>query len=209
MPPAPRRRRGNRVVSAELISIIGPPAAGKTTLAERLAERLGAGLIREDYAGNPFLAAACAGDRGASLPSQLYFLMSRVRQLAETNWPAGGLFVSDYGFCQDRIYARARLDAEQMRVYDPLARRAEALVRRPRVLVCLDAREQTLLERIRRRGRAFEMGMTAEFLAEMRAAYRGLATDGPCRLIRLDCDAADPTAEPHAEELVAEIRRAL
>ena len=43
-------------MAATLISIIGPPASGKTTLAESLCADLEAELVREDYAGNAFLA---------------------------------------------------------------------------------------------------------------------------------------------------------
>ena len=70
-------------MSAALISIIGPPAVGKTTLAALLAAKLPAELIREDYAGNPFLADSYAGSEQARLPGQLYFLLSRVGQLRQ------------------------------------------------------------------------------------------------------------------------------
>ncbi|RKY23662.1 MAG: deoxynucleoside kinase, partial [Planctomycetota bacterium] len=41
-------------MAAKLISIIGPVAVGKTTLAECLAAQLPAEILYEDYAGNPF-----------------------------------------------------------------------------------------------------------------------------------------------------------
>ena len=98
-------------MSAKLVSIIGPVASGKTLLAEKLSAELPAGLIREDYAGNPFLADSWAGQDDKLLAGQLYFLMSRVKQLALSAWPDDGTFVSDYGFCQDRIFAEIRLCA--------------------------------------------------------------------------------------------------
>ena len=178
-------------MSAALVSVIGPPAVGKTTLAEHLAAELPARLLREDYEGNPFLAESYLGRTEARLPAQLYYLMSRTSQLSRLGWPAEGLAVSDYGFCQDRIFARMRLDAREWAVYEQVAACVEALVRAPDVLICLDASEATLLARIARRGRAFETAMTEDFLAAMRRAYRAEARAASCAVIEVDCDRVD------------------
>lgn len=194
---------------AKLISIIGPPASGKTTLAEALVAELPATLIREDYAGNPFLAESYLGRSEARLPGQLYFLVSRVGQLASSNWPGAGLYVSDYGFCQDRIYARARLSADDFRLYDRVARRLEGLVRPADLLLALDAAEATLLERIARRGREFERVMDQEFLASMRAAYNEASRRASCPVIRLDCDEIDLRDPARRAPVVWQIGEAL
>jgi len=189
-------------VSAALISIIGPPAAGKTTLAERLCQALPAQLIREDYAGNPFLVDACLGRAEARLPSQLYFLLSRVGQLGVANWPAKGTFVTDYGFCQDRVYARASLAAGDLRLYGRVAGRVEGLVHPPGLLIALDASEATLLDRIARRGRDFEKVMTAGFLSGIRRAYNQIAAQSPCPVIRVDCETTDLREEAALAQLI-------
>ena len=196
-------------MSARLISVIGPPAVGKTTLAEQLALELPAELIREDYAGNPFLAESYAGDERARLPGQLYFLISRVGQLSRLCWPDSGLRVSDYGFCQDRIFARVRLAADELRLYDRVARRVEGLVCAPDVLVHLDACERTLLGRIARRGRSFERVMDAAFLSAMREAYNEAAAGARCPVIHVDCDAVDLSNDSARAEVVRRIRQEL
>ena len=196
-------------MSAPLVSIIGPPACGKTTLGELLAAELPAELIREDYGGNSFLAESYAGSGCARLPGQLYFLLSRVSQLWAGRWPADGLRVSDYGFCQDRVFAEVRLSPEEMELYDRLARRLEGLVRPPDVLVHLDARESTLLERIANRGRHFERVMTMEFLATMRRKYDEASQAAACPVIRVDCDKVDLLAAFARAEIVAAIRKKL
>lgn len=178
-------------MSAKLISIIGPPAVGKTTLAEWLAAVLPAAFIREDYAGNPFLADSYTGDRQACLPAQLYYLMSRVSQLSRAAWPADGAAVSDYGFCQDRIYAAAKLDAGELALYDQLAGRLAGLVTAPSVVVHLDASVATLQSRIAARGRPFERAMDEAFLSQIRRSYDNIDGALACPVIRIDCDAAD------------------
>ena len=196
-------------MSAKLISIIGPPASGKTTLAEALAGDLPAGLIREDFAGNPFLADSYTGSSDARLPGQLYFLMSRVQQLSRLSWPAQGLHVSDYGFCQDRIFARVRLEAAEFELYRPLSRQLENLVHPPDVLVVLTAGTEVLLRRIESRGRTFERVMTPQFLLAMQQAYEQAAAAVKCPVLRVDTSAHDLRTPDGRRDLVATIRAAV
>lgn len=192
-----------------MISIIGPPAVGKTTLAEILARKLPAELIREDYAGNPFLADSYHDLPGAALPAQLYFLISRVRQLSLSGRAPDGLFVSDYGFLQDRLYARMRLDAGDFALYRPVLRRVEPLIHRPDLLIHLDAGEAALLSRIRRRGREFENTMTAEFLRDVRNACDKGVADAACPVVRVDCETTDIRRQDALAKLTAEIGQRL
>ncbi|MDY6913964.1 MAG: deoxynucleoside kinase [Planctomycetota bacterium] len=194
-------------MSAKLISIIGPPAVGKTTLAERLARELPAELIREDYAGNPYLAESYVGRAEARLPSQLYFLNARVAQLSVTRWPAEGVFVSDYGFCQDCIYARLRLSEADFRLYRRVARRLEGLIHRPELVIRLDASVETLLRRISARGRDYERVMDREFITTMREAYNNI--DGCTGGISIDCDKVDLRQDGAGAKLLSQIREKL
>jgi deoxyadenosine/deoxycytidine kinase len=193
-------------MSASLISIIGPPAVGKTTLARGLATEMGGSLICEDFEGNPFLADSYLGGREACLPAQLFFLLSRVKQLSLADWQADGLVVSDYGFCQDRIYAASKLTEDEMGLYSRVARRVEGLVYPPSVIVHLDAPEPVLKSRIAARGREYEKAMTPEFLEEMRMAYNDIDQTIGCPVIRLDTDASDVRHDSVRGELIARIR---
>jgi len=194
---------------AALVSIIGPPASGKTTTAEWLAERLPGRLVREDYDGNPFLADAYLGREELALPSQLYFLFSRLGQLSRRTWPADGVVVTDYGFCQDAIFAGVNLPTDDLAVYGRLAGPAGRAVRRPDVLVHLDAGTPLLAERIARRGRPHERVFSAEFLGRMRQAYRQFVRRAACRVIAVDVDHTDLMAEPARAALLADVREAL
>ena len=196
-------------MAAKLISITGLPASGKTTLAEALAAELPAEIIYEDYAGNPFLTEAYTGNAEARLPSQVYYLMSRLKQLSRWTWPADGTVVTDYGFCQDRIYARATLGEADWDVYAPLADRLEPLVQPPAAIVHLDATNAVLLARIARRGRDFERNMDERFLSTMRRAYNDLETRVDCPVFRVDCDTTDLRDATARAELLARIREQL
>jgi deoxyadenosine/deoxycytidine kinase len=64
------------------IAVEGPIGAGKTSLARRLAERLGAELLLEEPGENPFLARFYQDMARFALPTQLFFLFQRARRRA-------------------------------------------------------------------------------------------------------------------------------
>ena len=188
-------------MSARLLSIIGPPAAGKTTLAERLAARLGGQLIREPYDVNPFLADADTGCDDAKLPAQLHFLMSRAGQMARGAWPGRGLVVSDYGFCQDAIFAAEQLEEEDLETYRRVAGRVGPLVKAPDVMIGLRAGSAELLGRIAARGRGYEHVMTAGFLDALNDACQRALDAAACPVIRIDAEREDVLTDAFLEAL--------
>ena len=196
-------------MAAALISIIGPPAAGKTTLAEWLAGRLPARMLREDYAGNPFLAASYMGQAELALPAQLYFLFSRITQLRAGDWPEDGIAVSDYGFCQDAIYTAGNLTGADLGVYHRLARPAAKVVKTPDLLIHLDGPERLLLERVSRRGRPHEATFDEPFLRRLRGEYEAAATLAKCPVLAIDVGKVNLMDETACKELLARVRETL
>ena len=178
-------------------------------VAQALAAELPGRIIYEDYAGNTFLPQAAMGNADAQLPAQLYYLTSRVKQLSRLTWPADGTMVSDYAFCQDRMYAEAQLCEDDLRLYVRVARRLEALVQPPDLLIHLDAEPAALLERIAQRGREFEKALTEAFLVRMRGAYNTLEQVVPCEVIRVDSQQIDLRDSDARAALVEQVREKL
>lgn len=196
-------------MSARLISIIGPVAVGKTTLAEILRNSLPARLLREDYKGNPFLAKSFRGAENLSLASQLYFLFMRVKQLSAETFPADGLVVSDYGYCQDRLYAKIKLNENDWKIYKKIRRQVDDLVTPPSVVIHLDASVETLLGRIAERGRDFETAYDADYLQQLRRLHFDVVPSCDCTKIQIDCDEVDFLATEQQKNVIQKIREAL
>jgi deoxyadenosine/deoxycytidine kinase len=101
----------NTDISLRYIAIEGMIGVGKTMLATKLSEKLGARLVLEEVEQNPFIANFYQDMRTYALQTQLFFLLSRHRQQQQISQQS--LFtekvVSDYSFFKDRIFAYMNL----------------------------------------------------------------------------------------------------
>jgi len=155
------------------VAVEGPIGVGKTSLARRLAASFGSDLLLEDPADNPFLQRFYSDPRGAALPTQLSFLLQRVRQMEAL--AQGDLFapvrVADYLLDKDRLFAELTLDPTELELYDRLAERLAAEAPRPDLVVYLQAPADTLVRRVEQRGRDYERPMGRDYLERLAEAY--------------------------------------
>lgn len=168
IPPGPEHHTLPRFIAIE-----GPIGVGKTLLARRLAETLGYDLLLEDVEDNPFLERFYRDPGVHALPTQLYFLFQRTRQIGQLR--QGDMFrpcrVADFLLDKDPLFARVTLDDEEFRlyqqVYDQLA--CDKLL--PDLVIYLQAPPETLLARIHKRGVAAERTITLDYLKRLNEAY--------------------------------------
>ncbi len=159
------------VVNQPYIGFEGPIGAGKTTLAQLLALHLGATLILEDVDGNMFLPDFYLNRERWALGAQLAFLISRYEQLRTIPPSRTRPVVSDYTQAKDPIFARALLHDREVELYERLSVGLDASVSRPDLTVYVDATNDVLLDRIRRRNRPYEVAIDADYLDALRDAY--------------------------------------
>ena len=151
----------------------GPLGVGKTSLTTLLAEELGARLILEQAEENPFLTDFYRDPARYRFQTQMFFLLSRFSQQQEMAQP--DLFtritISDYLFDKDRIFAYLNLDDNELALYEQFYKILEPKIVRPDLVIFLQADTDTLLRRIKQRGRSFEKEISLDYIAAVNEAY--------------------------------------
>lgn len=159
---------------ARYIVVEGPIGAGKTSLARRLAERLDARALFEQPELNPFLGRFYQDAERWAMSTQLHFLFQRFDQLgivAETMEQQQRV-VSDFVLDKDPLFAALNLAPDELalyqRVFDAMK---PASPPKPDLIIYLQAKPETLVERVRRRGLDTERRITEQYLERVAERY--------------------------------------
>jgi deoxyguanosine kinase len=192
------------------IAVEGPIGVGKTSFVELLAKKLDAIRVLEKV-DNPFLRDFYQDKQGASFQAQLFFLLSRYRQLQEL--AQRDLFhqvtLCDYVFPKDKIFAYLNLDDSELLIYDKLYAMLEPQVPQPDMVIFLQAETRTLVERIKRRRRDYEQEISEAYINEVNKAYNYYFFHySQTPLLVIDTTSIDFVHQSeHLEELEAQIRK--
>ncbi len=120
------------------VAIDGVIGAGKTSLARILAKELGANLVLEQFEENPFLERFYENPAAYAFQTQLFFLLSRLRQFQDA-FVQNDLFrhnvVSDYTFEKDRIFALQNLTDSEMAMYDTVSNSLSTSLPHPDLII--------------------------------------------------------------------------
>ena len=155
------------------VAVEGPIGVGKTTLARRLADALRYPLMLEPAMENPFLDRFYRDARRHALPTQLFFLLNRARQIADLPEDdlVGPLLVSDFLMEKDRLFAELTLDPNELVLYQQIHDSLQLGPPAPDLVIYLQAPVDVLLRRIRRRGIDFEQKIDPDYLNALVTTY--------------------------------------
>ncbi len=193
------------------IVIEGPLGVGKTSLALKLAEKLNAEALLEDAEENPFLRKFYQDPKKYSFQAQIFFLLRRYQRALDITQM--DLFkrtmISDYLFDKDRIFARANLDDDEFWLYEQLFQLLRKRITPPDLVIFLQATTDVLAERIRKRDKKYERGISTKYLEEINQAFNDFFfhySDSP--LLVINASRIDFVNVPEDfEDLVAQIKR--
>jgi deoxyadenosine/deoxycytidine kinase len=160
-------------VKFHYIAVDGPIGVGKTAVVERLAERLDATTVLEEWGQNPFLKGFYDGAQGAAFQVELFFLLSRYRQQQELRQRSlfNQVTLADYVFEKSKLFAYLNLEDAELLIYEKLYGLLTEAAPKPDLAVYLQAPTEVLMKRIRARGRPEEAHLSEDYLAEVNRAY--------------------------------------
>lgn len=178
------RRRGT------WIACVGPIGVGKSTLAAIVARRTGAEFVPERFGENPFLARFYepGGIARWGFQTEVSFLTQRVDQVGEIaqRLASGHSVVTDFTPQQNLIFAGITVDPMEFGLYKDLYDRLFEALPRPDRLICLDAQLRVIMNRIRRRNRSMESGISSDYIRKLRSGYAAWREAPPAPTLWID-----------------------
>ena len=191
------------------IAVEGAIGVGKTSLVDALAARFDSAKVMESIE-NPFLPDFYADRAGAAFQAQLFFLLSRYRQLTALAQKDlfSRLVIADYVFEKDKIFAYLNLSDDELLLYDKLYAVLEPNVPRPDLVIYLQAGTEILMERIRKRRRDYEADLAEKYIAEVNRSFNHyfFHYDATPLLVVNTSDIDFVSREEDLEDLIEQIR---
>jgi deoxyadenosine/deoxycytidine kinase len=196
-----------------LILVAGNIGSGKTSLTERIGERLGWKTAYESVADNPYLADYYANMKACSFHLQVFFLGHRAQQHLDM-WNDGHSAIIDRSIYEDAfVFARAlnqlgNLNERDYQTYKKIFDMVVNGLPVPSLLVYLKAPVKVLMDRIHSRGREIEKGITPEFLGLLESNYEDwIKNFDICPVLTLRTDDLDFVHVPkHMDTVVKRIK---
>lgn len=155
------------------IVVEGPIGSGKTTLARMLSEKFSTQLLSEKADENPFLARFYQDAKRYALPTQIFFLFQRARQIADINQidMFSKPITADFFLEKDPLFARLNLNDEEYALYHQIYHHLQLKSPKPDLVIYLQTPVDALAERITERNIKYESDIPYEYIQRLSNAY--------------------------------------
>ncbi len=161
-------------MSYNYIAIEGVIGAGKTTLANFIANHFSSKLLLEEFEDNPFLAKFYREKDKYNFPLELSFLASRYHQV-KNEIEKKDLFqdsiVSDFVLYKSLVFASINLQGDELELYKKLFQIMFQQIPVPDLTIYIYHTIESLRKNIVQRGREYEMGIEDSYLEQLNENY--------------------------------------
>jgi len=158
----------------QFLAIEGNIGAGKSTLVQKIAKDFNAKVVMERFADNPFLPKFYEDQGRYAFPLEMSFLADRYQQFTDDTSQFDlfkNFMISDYDIFKSLIFAKITLQKEEFALYKKVFNFMYKEVRKPDIYVYLYQNTERLLANIKKRGRAFEQNIGADYLDKINRGY--------------------------------------
>jgi len=155
------------------IVVEGPIGVGKTHLVKRLADSLSGSTLLEQPEHNPFLEKFYLQPKQSALPTQLSFLMQRVKLSKDLQQDDlfNDLQIADFMVEKDRLFAQITLDDDELALYNMVYDNLTLHHRAPDLVIYLQAPLAVLKNRVTQRGIGYEQRIEDAYLQRLTDSY--------------------------------------
>ena len=158
---------------SQYIAIEGAIGAGKTTLAKRLATDLQANLTLEPVSNVPFIKQFYSQHKNNAFTTQLSFFIQRFEQMesiADNNLFKKDMLI-DYIWEKDLLFAQHTLNEKEFELYQSINEKLQLTLKKPDLVVYLQAPLEVLIQRIEKRSRDYEKNISYRYLEGLYQKY--------------------------------------
>ncbi len=162
-----------RTLPHKYIVVEGPIGVGKTHLVNRLAESFSGSILLEQPENNPFLEKFYLNPEQSALPTQLSFLMQRVKlsKVLQQDDLFTDLQLADFMIDKDKIFANITLDDDELALYNMVYDNLTLQRRIPDLVIYLQASLPVLKSRVSQRGIGYEQRVEDAYLKKLSDSY--------------------------------------
>ena len=158
----------------EYIVIEGAIGAGKTSLAELLAQDFNAELVLERFVDNNFLPKFYKDPEHYAFPLEMTFLTDRYQQLKDLLSKRDlfkNLVIADYFIDKCLIFSKNNLNPDEYALFKKVYDMISAYLPKPDLLIYLHKTPENLLKNIIKRGRSYEQNIELSYLDAIQENY--------------------------------------
>lgn len=156
------------------IAIEGPIGVGKTSLAKKLSNSLDYRLLKEIVEENPFLDKFYDNIEEWSFQTEMFFLCNRHKQLQDIDrdyLQNRQPVIADYHIFKNMIFANQSLNKDEFKKYEHIFKILTEDLKTPNMVIYIHASLDTLLKRIKQRGRELEKNIQQSYLLKISQDY--------------------------------------
>jgi len=195
-------------MAKHLVLVAGNIGSGKTSLTERIGSRLGWRTAFESVSDNPYLPDFYQEMSKWSFHLQVFFLGHRAQQHLEMSDDPRSTIIDRSIYEDAFIFARAlhdmgNISERDFHTYQKIYQMIVRTLPPPALLVYLSAPVEILVDRIKKRGRSIESGISPDYLKRLELYYEEwLQSFDLCPVLTIKTDDLDFVHKPKHLDLV-------
>jgi len=154
-----------------IVAIAGNIGSGKSTISKYLSEHWGFDILPEPESKNPFIKKFYKDPARWAFQSQLFFLTERANMQLKAEKTAKNLIIDRTIYEDAEIFAHLVLEKDEYKIYRKIYDQYLNIITPPNFIIYLKTSVDTLMERIKIRGRGYEKNIKKPYVKKLNERY--------------------------------------